>query len=100
MAEDAGLTIDDGIVVDALAHQPSDIYAAGDAPIIPTTADRRLRLESVPNAIDQGKAVASDILGAPVAYAAIPWFWSDQLNQVTNRWAFRYGRQPLPAWKL
>ena len=82
LAEDAGLTIDDGIVVDALGRTShADIYAAGDCTNHPNDLlGRRLRLESVPNAIDQGKAVASDILGAPVAYAAIPWFWSDQFE--------------------
>ena len=39
-----------------------------------------MRLESVPHAIDQSKAVASDILGAPQAYAEVPWFWSDQYD--------------------
>ena len=80
LAESAGLTIDDGIVVDALGRTShSDIYAAGDCTNHPNDLlDRRLRLESVPNAIDQGKAVASDILGTPVAYTAVPWFWSDQ----------------------
>ncbi|HCD16934.1 MAG TPA: pyridine nucleotide-disulfide oxidoreductase, partial [Rhodobiaceae bacterium] len=54
-------------------------YAAGDCTNHPNDLlGRRLRLESVPNAIEQGKAVASDILEAPVSYAAIPWFWSDQ----------------------
>ena len=82
LAEAAGLTIDDGIVVDALGRTShADIYAAGDCTNHPNDLlGRRLRLESVPNAIDQGKAVASDILGAPVAYAAIPWFWSDQFE--------------------
>ena len=80
LAEAAGLSVDDGIVVDALGRTShGDIYAAGDCTNHPNDLlGRRLRLESVPNAIDQGKAVASDILGAPVEYAAIPWFWSDQ----------------------
>ena len=80
LAEAAGLSLDDGIVVDALGRTShGDIYAAGDCTNHPNDLlGRRLRLESVPNAIDQGKAVASDILGAPVDYKAIPWFWSDQ----------------------
>ncbi len=80
LAEAAGLSLDDGIMVDALGRTShDDIYAAGDCTNHPNNLlGRRLRLESVPNAIDQGKAVASDILGAPVEYAAVPWFWSDQ----------------------
>ena len=39
-----------------------------------------MRLESVPNAIEQGKAVASAILGNPAPYHQVPWFWSDQYD--------------------
>jgi 3-phenylpropionate/trans-cinnamate dioxygenase ferredoxin reductase subunit len=39
-----------------------------------------MRLESVPNAIEQGKAVASAICGAPKPYHQVPWFWSDQYD--------------------
>ena len=50
LAEAAGLTIDDGIVVDALGRTShADIYAAGDCTNHPNDLlDRRLRLESVP----------------------------------------------------
>jgi len=41
---------------------------------------RTMRLESVPNAIEQGKAVASAICGAPKPYHQVPWFWSDQYD--------------------
>lgn len=37
-----------------------------------------VRLESVPNAIDQAEVIAQNIMGAQVAYHASPWFWSDQ----------------------
>jgi len=37
-----------------------------------------LRLECVQNAIDQAKAVASEMLGKPQFYDPVPWFWSDQ----------------------
>ena len=40
----------------------------------------RLRLESVPNALGQGKAAALAIVGAPVPYDEVPWFWSDQYD--------------------
>ena len=41
---------------------------------------RRLRLESVHNAMAQAKAVAQAIAGRPAAYAEVPWFWSDQYD--------------------
>ena len=60
---------------------PSDpaIYAAGDCTRFPSRRyGRKLRLECVQNAIDQAKAVASEILGKPQLYDPVPWFWSDQ----------------------
>ena len=39
-----------------------------------------MRLESVPNAIHQAKVAAATLLGAPVAYSEVPWFWSDQYD--------------------
>ncbi|MCG1037946.1 oxidoreductase C-terminal domain-containing protein, partial [Polaribacter sargassicola] len=39
-----------------------------------------LRLESVQNAVDQGKTAAKAICGEAVIYDAIPWFWSDQFD--------------------
>jgi 3-phenylpropionate/trans-cinnamate dioxygenase ferredoxin reductase subunit len=41
---------------------------------------RRLRLESVHNAMAQAKAVAQAIAGQPAPYAEVPWFWSDQYD--------------------
>ena len=41
---------------------------------------RRLRLESVPNAMEQARVSASNMLGADKVYASIPWFWSDQYD--------------------
>lgn len=82
LAEAAGLTLDNGIVVNDLG-QTSDahIYAAGDCTQHPNNVlGRSLRLESVPNAIEQGKAVASSICGAPKPYHQVPWFWSDQYD--------------------
>ncbi|MDC0432442.1 pyridine nucleotide-disulfide oxidoreductase, partial [Hyphomicrobiales bacterium] len=37
-------------------------------------------LESVHNAIEQGKTVASSIMGEFISYNQIPWFWSDQYD--------------------
>jgi 3-phenylpropionate/trans-cinnamate dioxygenase ferredoxin reductase subunit len=80
LAAAAGLACADGIVVDAFARTADPvIYAAGDCTCFPSRRyGRRLRLECVQNAIDQAKAVAAAILGQPVAYDPVPWFWSDQ----------------------
>lgn len=82
LAEAAGLSVDNGILVDenGVTSDP-DIYAAGDCSNHPNNLiGRRLRLESVPNAIEQGKSVAAHILGQPSPYHQIPWFWSDQYD--------------------
>ena len=82
IAEAAGLSVENGIVVNELG-QTSDahIFAAGDCTSHPNDLlGRTMRLESVPNAIEQGKAVASAICGAPKPYHQVPWFWSDQYD--------------------
>ena len=80
LAEAAGLACDNGIVVDDHCQTSDpDIYAAGDCTNHPNPLlDRRLRLESVPNAMDQARTSAANMLGGDKNYAAIPWFWSDQ----------------------
>jgi 3-phenylpropionate/trans-cinnamate dioxygenase ferredoxin reductase subunit len=40
----------------------------------------RMRLESVPNALEQAKQAAAGILGQPAPRAELPWFWSDQYD--------------------
>ncbi len=82
LARAAGLEVENGIVVDDLGRtsDPS-IFAAGDVTHHPNALfDLRLRLESVHNAMAQGKAVASAIVGKPQPYAEVPWFWSDQYD--------------------
>ncbi len=80
LAEAAGLTIDNGIAVDALGRTSAPgIFAAGDCCSFPYRGGR-IRLESVPNAIDQAEAVAAAMLGDTTPYAARPWFWSDQYD--------------------
>jgi 3-phenylpropionate/trans-cinnamate dioxygenase ferredoxin reductase component len=80
LAAEAGLACQDGIVVDEHGRtDDSAIYAAGDCTRFPSRRyGRKLRLECVQNAIDQAKAVASEILGKPQSYDPVPWFWSDQ----------------------
>lgn len=80
LAEAAGLQCDNGITVDEHCQTSDpDIYAAGDCTNHPNPLlNRRLRLESVPNAMDQARTCAANMLGGDKVYAAIPWFWSDQ----------------------
>ncbi len=80
IAEAAGLECDNGIVVDDHCRtSDADIYAAGDCTNHPNPLlNRRLRLESVPNAMEQARVCASNMLGGDKVYAAMPWFWSDQ----------------------
>jgi len=78
LAEAAGLTLNNGIETNRHSETsiPS-IWAAGDCASFPYQGDR-IRLESVPNAIDQAEIVAANMLGAGKDYVATPWFWSDQ----------------------
>jgi 3-phenylpropionate/trans-cinnamate dioxygenase ferredoxin reductase subunit len=80
IAEAAGVECDNGISVDDHCQTSNaDIYAAGDCTNHPNPIlGRRLRLESVPNAIEQGRVAASNMLGGDKTYASVPWFWSDQ----------------------
>ncbi len=82
LAEAAGLHIDNGIVVDELTRTSHpDVYAVGDCTNHPNELlGRRLRLESVQNALSQGKTAANTILGKGTPYAEVPWFWSDQYD--------------------
>jgi 3-phenylpropionate/trans-cinnamate dioxygenase ferredoxin reductase component len=83
LAEQAGLHVDDGIVVDAASRgSDPDIYAIGDCAMHVRHGflRRRIRLESVPNALEQARAAAASIAGRPVPEATVPWFWSDQYD--------------------
>ncbi len=80
LARDAGIDCGNGILVnDHCQTSDPDIYAAGDCTNHPNPIlNRRLRLESVPNAMDQARTAAANMLGGDKIYAAVPWFWSDQ----------------------
>ncbi|TGQ74233.1 ferredoxin reductase [Mesorhizobium sp. M00.F.Ca.ET.186.01.1.1] len=81
LAAEAGLTIDNGIAVDAeLRTSDPDVFAAGDCCSFPLAVygGRRVRLEAWRNAQEQGALAARNMLGAGEAHAAVPWFWSDQ----------------------
>jgi 3-phenylpropionate/trans-cinnamate dioxygenase ferredoxin reductase subunit len=80
LAHDAGLSIDNGVVVDEyLVTADPAIFAIGDCANFPTPfADGRVRLESVQNAVDQGRCVAAHIAGKREPFRKVPWFWTDQ----------------------
>lgn len=81
LAATCDLTIEDGVVVDEFLQTcDPHISAIGDVAAHRNSyADgRRVRLESVQNAIDQARCVAGRIAGRPAAYQAVPWFWSTQ----------------------
>ncbi len=107
LAEGTGLTLDNGIAVDAQGRTSDPaIWAAGDCASFPWRGGR-MRLESVQNAIDQAECVADNMLGAGRAYEPVPWFWSDQydaklqiagLNQGYDRVVVRDGGAARSHW--
>lgn len=82
LAKQAGLAVSNGIEVNAhLQTSDPDIYAIGDCSWHPNAAyGTYMRLESVPNAVDQAKCAAAHICGKQAVFQAIPWFWSDQFD--------------------
>src|SRR5271168_3493980 len=80
LARECGLQCDNGIVVDEfLLTSDSTISAIGDCTDFPHAAlGMRTRLESVQNAVDQGRSVAARLMGKPKPYNELAWFWSDQ----------------------
>ncbi len=80
IASDNGLACDNGIKVDDHCRTSDpDIFAAGDCTDHPNPIlNRRLRLESVPNAMEQARVAVSNMLGGDKVYESVPWFWSDQ----------------------
>ncbi|SHI50572.1 3-phenylpropionate/trans-cinnamate dioxygenase ferredoxin reductase subunit [Shimia gijangensis] len=80
LAEAAGVDLDNGIKTDSQGRTSvPNVWAAGDCASFPYKGGR-IRLESVPNAIDQAECVAENIMGADKDYLAKPWFWSDQYD--------------------
>jgi 3-phenylpropionate/trans-cinnamate dioxygenase ferredoxin reductase subunit len=82
LARDSGLACADGVVVDLNARTSDPaVFAIGDVTHRPLPLyDRDFRLESVPNALEQAKQVASAIVGRPAPAPEVPWFWSDQYD--------------------
>jgi 3-phenylpropionate/trans-cinnamate dioxygenase ferredoxin reductase subunit len=82
LAEQAGLGVDNGIVVDEYCRtEDPAILAIGDCTSHPCGEHGgRRRLESVPNANEQARIAAATLTGDPTPYTAVPWFWSDQYD--------------------
>jgi 3-phenylpropionate/trans-cinnamate dioxygenase ferredoxin reductase component len=83
LAQEAGLAIGNGIVVDEFCQTSDpDILAIGDCTEhpLPFLDGQRVRLESVPNAVEQARVAATVLNGVASPYNAVPWFWSDQYH--------------------
>ena len=80
IASVAGIACDNGITVDDHCRTSvPDVYAIGDCTNHPNPIlGRRLRLESVPNALEQARVAVANMCGQDKVYATVPWFWSDQ----------------------
>jgi NADPH-dependent 2,4-dienoyl-CoA reductase/sulfur reductase-like enzyme len=82
LARTAGLGVENGILVDpGLRTTHPGVFAAGDVanaehPLLGT----RLRVEHWQNAISQGRAAAQALLGEPVSFDELPYFFSDQYD--------------------
>lgn len=86
LAEQLGLEVDSGVVVDRFALASDGTTAAvGDVanmpnPVPGSEPGQRIRLESVNNAIEHAKVAAYSLMGRREEYAGIPWFWSNQAD--------------------
>lgn len=83
LAQQCSLAVDNGIVTDAQCRTDDpNIFAIGDCANRPMVHfdNRRVRLESVHNAIEGAKIATAAILGQPAPALEAPWFWSDQYD--------------------
>jgi 3-phenylpropionate/trans-cinnamate dioxygenase ferredoxin reductase component len=100
LAQAAGLSVDDGVLVDEFGRtSDACIWAAGDVtrhfnPLL----GRHVRLESWKNAQSQAIAVAKSIAGQPAPYAELPWLWSDQYDLNLQLAGLPQGREQL-VWR-
>ncbi len=80
IASESGIEVENGIIVDEFCKTSNDsVFSAGDCTMHPNIFyNKNIRLESVHNAIEQGKTVAASIIGEKTSYNQVPWFWSDQ----------------------
>ncbi|MFN2538426.1 MAG: NAD(P)/FAD-dependent oxidoreductase [Mycobacteriales bacterium] len=82
LAERAGLTVDNGIVVDATLHSSDDdVFAAGDvANAWHPRVEEHVRVEHWANALNQGLAAGASMLGDAQPYDRVPYFFTDQFS--------------------
>ena len=82
LAESSGLRCNNGILVnDHGQTSDASVFAVGDCSNQPNKLfKKRLRLESVSNAVEQARSVAASIAGIQTGDQEVPWFWSDQYN--------------------
>ncbi|MFF4621924.1 NAD(P)/FAD-dependent oxidoreductase [Nonomuraea jabiensis] len=77
----SGLALRDGVECDSRCRAGDGVYAVGDvASWQHEGLGRRLRLENRTNAVEQAQVVAANILGEDLAYAPVPYFWTDQYD--------------------
>jgi len=90
LAEAAGLTVDNGILVDEhLQTSDPDIFAAGDvANAYYPSLGRHLRLEHWSAALNQGPVAAANMAGRTTAYDHVPYFFSDQYDMGMEYWGY------------
>ena len=82
LAQEAGLRVDNGVLVDEYFHtSAADITAAGDvANVWHRAIGQRIRSEHWRNAIKTGEAAARSMLGIREPYAEVPYFYTDQFE--------------------
>jgi len=87
LAEAAGLTVVNGVLVDEhLTTSDPDIFAAGDvANVYYPHLRTHVRLEHWAAALNQGPVAAANMAGTPTVYDRVPYFYSDQYD-----WGMEY----------
>lgn len=81
LAQEAGLSTGNGILTDAhLRASRPNIFAAGDCAAVSQPDGGHMHFESWRNARAQAETAARNMIGAAEAFAALPWFWSDQYD--------------------
>lgn len=81
LARKAGVECDRGVVVDDCGRTSiPNIVAAGDCTVRRMPDGSKIRLESVQNAVEQGRSAALALLGKEKPFTETPWFWSDQYD--------------------
>ncbi|WP_428399600.1 NAD(P)/FAD-dependent oxidoreductase [Marinobacter salarius] len=93
LAADAGLKINDGVVVDTnMRTSDEHISALGDcANYYSELYKRNVRIESVPNAQENARKIAAILCGKPPRPPAAPWFWSDQYDLTLKKVGLQEG---------